>query len=145
MKYKITSKIAALFLAAACLLSLNALADDVAHKVVIQVNSNDEQTQKIALNNAVNLQKLYGIDNVQVEVVAYGPGLSILTKKSKQVKRVESLAMQEIKFSACGNTMKKIEKKSGKKPTLADGVEIVTAGVGRIVELQEQGWSYIKP
>ena len=145
MKYKITSKIAALFLAAGCLLSLNAMADDVIHKVVIQVNSKDEQTQNIALNNAVNLQKLYGIDNVQVEIVAYGPGLSILTKKSKQVKRVESLAMQEIKFSACGNTMKKIEKKSGKKPTLADGVEIVPAGVGRIVELQEQGWSYIKP
>jgi hypothetical protein len=52
------------------------------HKVVIQVSSDDPQTQKVALNNALNLQKAYGMDNVQVEVVAYGPGLSIFTGKS---------------------------------------------------------------
>ena len=47
-------------------------------KVVIQVSTDDAKVQKIALNNAVNLQKLYGIDNVIVEIVAFGPGLSVL-------------------------------------------------------------------
>lgn len=67
------------------------------HKVVIQVSTDDARTQKIALNNAVNLQKLYGMDNVVIEVVAYGPGLSILTKNYPDSKRVASLAMQDIK------------------------------------------------
>ena len=119
-------------------------AEDV-HKVVIQVSTDDPRTQKIALNNAVNLQKLYGLDNVEIEIVAYGPGLDLLTSKSKQNKRVESLALQDITFSACGNTIAKKEKKSAAKVVLLDGVDRVQAGVARIIELQEQGYSYIRP
>ncbi len=116
-----------------------------AHKVVIQVSTDDARTQKIALNNAVNLQKDYGMDNVKIEIVAYGPGLSLLTDKSNQAKRVESLASQNIRFSACANTMKGIKKKTGSEPKLISGVEVVPAGVGRIMELQEQGYAYIRP
>ncbi len=90
---------------------------------MIQVSSNDPLTQKIALNNAVNLQKHYGMDNIAIEIVA----------------------MQDITFSACANTMKKITKKKGKKPVLLEGVGIVPAGVARIIELQEQGYSYVRP
>jgi len=115
------------------------------HKVVIQVSSDDPQTQKVALNNAVNLQTAYGMDNVQVEVVAYGPGLSIFTGKSPESSRVPSLSQQDIKFSACGNTMDKIKRTSGKLPQLVEGVEVVPGGVQRIVELQEEGYAYIRP
>lgn len=121
------------------------VAGDIPHKLVIQVSTDDPRTQKIALNNAVNLQKEYGMDNVTIEIVAYGPGLGMLTKKSKQAARVKSLAMQNITFSACANTMKKIEKKKGKKIALIEGVGIVNAGVARIVALQEQGYAYIRP
>lgn len=120
-------------------------AADVKNKLVIQVSTDDPRTQKIALNNAVNLQKLYGIDNVVIEIVAYGPGLGLLTRKSAQASRVESLALQDIHFSACGNTMNKVAKKSGKMPTLLEGVDQVTAGVARIMELQQQGYAYIRP
>ncbi|MCP3868642.1 MAG: hypothetical protein GY703_11210 [Gammaproteobacteria bacterium] len=116
-----------------------------AHKLVIQVSTDDVRTQKIALNNAVNMQKALGQDNIAIEVVAYGPGLSLLTQKSTQAKRVSSLAMQDITFSACGNTMKKIASKSGNMPVLIDGVQVVPAGVMRIMELQEQGYAYIRP
>jgi len=122
-----------------------AIAEDVKNKIVIQVSTDDERTQKIALNNAVNLQKALGQDNVVIEIVAYGPGLGLLTSKSKQGKRVESLAMQDITFSACGNTMAKVEKKSGKKPRLLEGVTVTKAGVLRIMELQQQGYAYVRP
>ena len=115
------------------------------HKLVIQVSTDDARTQKIALNNAVNVQKLLGMDNVDVEIVAYGPGLGLLTAKSKEAARVKSLAMQNITFSACGNTMAKVEKKTGKKPKLTEGVKVVEAGVARIMELQEAGYSYLRP
>ncbi len=115
------------------------------HKVVIQVSTDDPRTQKIALNNAVNLQKLYGIDNIKIEIVAYGPGLGLLTTKSKQADRVKSLAVQEITFSACHNTMKGVKRKTGKMPVLLEGVGMVTAGVARIIELQEQGYAYVRP
>ena len=115
------------------------------HKVVIQVSSDDARTQTIAMNNAVNLQKALGMDNVTIEIVAYGPGLSMLIGGAKQSQRVSSLAKQDIVFSACGNTMKKVEKKQGKPLVLSDGVGVVSAGVLRIMELQEQGYSYVRP
>jgi intracellular sulfur oxidation DsrE/DsrF family protein len=125
----------------------SAVAGDKMHKLVIQVSSGDAKTQMIALNNAVNIQKLYGMDNIKIEIVAYGPGLGLLTAnaKNKQATRVKSLALQNITFSACGNTMKKIEKKTGHKPKLVEGVGVVKGGVARIIALQEDGYSYIRP
>jgi hypothetical protein len=115
------------------------------HKVVIQVSDGDATGHKIALNNVVNMQKMIGVDNVTIEVVAYGPGLAILTKQSPEAARVKSLAVQNITFSACGNTMKNVEKQTGKAPELTEGVRVVPGGVVRIMELQETGYSYIRP
>jgi intracellular sulfur oxidation DsrE/DsrF family protein len=115
------------------------------NKIVIQVSTDDPKTQNIALNNAVNLQKEYGLDNITIELVAYGPGLGLLTQESKQAGRVKSLALQNIHFSACGNTMAKIAKKTGKQPQLVEGVQVVKAGVSRIMELQQNGYAYVRP
>ena len=138
------TKLSTLFLMALTLL-FSSLASAADNKVVIQVSSSDPATQTLALNNAVNLQNALGMDNVTLEVVAYGPGLSLLTDKSTQAKRVASLAIQDITFSACANTMSKIEKKTGKKPQLIEGVTVVPGGVIRIMELQQQGYAYIRP
>jgi len=121
------------------------LADEAAHKVVIQVSTDDERTQKIALNNAVNIQKSLGADEVRIEIVAYGPGLGIMTHAGKQSQRVADLALQNITFSACNNTIKKVTKKKGAAPKLVEGVTIVDSGAVRIIELQQQGYAYIRP
>lgn len=136
-------------LAIAMLLALAGFQDpawaDAKHKLVIQVSTDDVRTQNIALNNASNLQKALG-DDIEIEIVAYGPGLSMLTPKSPASKRVPDLARYEnVTFSACGNTMKKVAKKSGKDVTLVEGVRVVPAGVVRIMELQELGWTYVRP
>ena len=123
----------------------SAVAGDVAHKVVIQVSTDDERTQKIALNNAVNIQKSLGVGEVKIEIVAYGPGLGIMTMAGKQSQRVADLALQDITFSACNNTIKKITKKKGAAPKLVEGVGIVDSGAVRIIELQQQGYAYIRP
>ena len=147
MKLITTTKILMTRLVVVFLLMLGSQAvfAETAHKLVIQVSTDDVRTQNIAMNNAVNLQQALGQDNITIEIVAYGPGLSMLTDKSPASKRVPSLAMQDITFSACANTMTAIEKKTGKKVQLVDGVGIVDAGVLRIMQLQEQGYSYIRP
>jgi intracellular sulfur oxidation DsrE/DsrF family protein len=128
------------------LMVTNVLAEqDTPHKVIIQVSTDDVSTQKMALNNAANLQKLYGLDNVLIEIVAYGPGLGLLTTESTVASRVESLVLQDITFSACQNTMDAQKQKTGLLPVLLDGVTTVNAGVARIMELQEQGYAYIRP
>lgn len=115
------------------------------HKLVIQVSTDDERTQQLAMNNAINVQKELGFDNVIIEIVAYGPGLSMLSANNPASKRVPNLALQNIEFTACGNTMDTIERKSGEPVVLVEGVKIVKAGVVRIMELQEQGYAYVRP
>lgn len=135
----------AMFLTLAMATQAAAAVDEI-HKVVIQVSTDDEGTHALAMNNAVNLQQAYGIDNVQVEIVVYGPGLSMLKADGKHAQRVGGLAMQQVSFSACGNTIKNVEKTSGKKVELAKGVNVAAdGGVVRILELQKQGYGYIRP
>jgi len=121
------------------------------HKLVIQVNSNDKITMTYALNNAANVTQYFQDrgEDVDIEIVAYGPGLHMLRADSSPVKdRIEGFlagSFPNVSFAACGNTMKKMTKKEGKTPVLLDGVKNVDAGVIRIMELQNQGYNYIRP
>jgi len=112
------------------------------HHVVFHISTGDAFAQKLVLNNAQNLSKHYGPDKVAIEIVAYGPGLRLLFKENEQARRIKSLAASGITFSACGNTMKKMKRKIGDLIKVANKVP---AGVARIVELQEAGWSYVRP
>ncbi|HEO64874.1 MAG TPA: hypothetical protein ENI73_03290 [Spirochaetes bacterium] len=115
------------------------------HNIVIQISDDNARTKKIALNNAANVLKEWPQANI--EIVAYGPGIGIMFrgKKNKFRNRVKELSMNNIRFSACGNTMRHVAKKKGRMPKLLKGVKQVKAGVKRIVELQEKGYSYIRP
>ncbi len=122
------------------------------HRVVIQVDQNDPAVMNLALNNARNLLDYYRDkkEDVDVEIVAYGPGLHMLRDDTSPVKdRIKELANvsfpSKIVFSACNNTKQGMEKREGHPITIIPQATIVPAGVVRIMELQEQGYSYVKP
>lgn len=112
------------------------------HRVVIQVSDNDPMKWNLALNNAQNLQNALGKDNVQVEIVAYGPGLNMLKANSKVAGRVNGALDKNVDIVACGNTMKKMKVAKG---DLIGGTRIVEGGVIEISDRQQQGWTYIRP
>ena len=118
------------------------------HHVVIQVSQNDPAVMNMALNNAENLTKYYRDkgEQIDIEVVAYGPGLHMLRSDTSPVKvRLGVLAMDNMTFSACGNTLNGQAKQEGKEITLVPEARIVPAGIARIMELQEQHWTYVRP
>ena len=132
------------------ILSTNAYAEGMTHKVAVHVDQNDKKVMNMALNNIQNLTKYYTSkgDKVIVELVAYGPGLHMLrADTSPVIDRIEtmSLAMPNLKFSACGNTHRKMAQKSGKKVPLLPESTKVPSGVVQLISLQEQGYSYVKP
>ena len=139
--------VAILMAMALSLVGFNAQAKEFAEqKVVLQVS--DANKHGMVLNVAANLVKHYGQDQVDVEIVAFGPGLGLLVdnKKNKNLNRVTSLAGSGVKFSACGNTIAKMTKKNkGKAPKLHAKAGKVQAGVVRIVELQDNGYKLVKP
>jgi intracellular sulfur oxidation DsrE/DsrF family protein len=112
---------------------------------VLQVSEDDPARWNLAMNNAQNLQNAYGPDKVEVVIVAYGPGLKMLLKKAKTAKRVQSLSMGGVEFDACHNTMKHMAKKLGHMPAMNSVAKVVPGGVVRIGELEQKGYSYIKP
>ena len=113
-------------------------------KVVLQLTDNTAQKQVLVLNVAYNLLKKYDED-VQIEVVAFGPGLQLLFAESKHNQRVSKLAKSGVKFSACRNTAKKMEKVLGKQLELNKYAKETSGGAARIIELVEQGYILIRP
>ncbi len=129
-------------------LSLGAQAADV-HKLAIHVDQNDPAVMNMALNNVQNVKKFYESkgEEVEIEVVAYGPGLKMYTADSPVASRIAamSLDLDNLAFSACGNTHRKMSEKAGKEVPLLPEASIVPSGVVRLVELQEMGYAYVRP
>ncbi|MCF6189347.1 MAG: DsrE family protein [Cocleimonas sp.] len=119
--------------------------EGVTTRLVIQISENDPLKQKLALSNVYNLQKFYGMDNIEIEVVAYGPGISLLYPDGKEASRVRSLMAQDVIFTGCQNTLDTIKANTGKEQKLIEDVEIVRAGIARIIDLQGQGYRYLHP
>jgi intracellular sulfur oxidation DsrE/DsrF family protein len=122
------------------------------HRVVIQVDQNDPEVMNLALNNAKNVLEMYRAKNEDavVEIVAYGPGLHMLRDDTSPVKdRIKQMAElafpSTLTFSACNNTKQGMEKREGHPISIIPQATIVPAGVVRIMELEEQGYSYVKP
>jgi intracellular sulfur oxidation DsrE/DsrF family protein len=131
-------------------LGSSALAEGKTHKVAIHVDENDKAVMNLALNNAENVTKFYESkgDKVVIELVAYGPGLNMFVAgKSPVADRIEtmSLALPDLKFSACGNTLRKMTAKAGKDIAIMSEAGMVPSGVVRLIELQEDGYAYVRP
>ena len=118
------------------------------HRVVIQVDQDDAKTMNLALNNAANLREYWdkkGEKN-QIEFVAFGPGLQMVRSDTSPVRdRIAELSKKGVVFSGCGNTRTNQSKAENKQIELLGEVREVPTGVARITELEEQGWTYLRP
>jgi intracellular sulfur oxidation DsrE/DsrF family protein len=144
-------------LAASALLSMafvsaSPAADGKTHRVTIQVDQNDPQVMNMALNNASNVIEYYRARNedVELDIVAYGPGLHMLRADTSpvqdRIKHLKDIASPgKLQFSACNNTKQSMEKAEGHAISILPEASIVPSGVVRLMELQEQGWSYVRP
>ena len=115
------------------------------HKVVLQISDADPTKQTLVLNVASNLIKAYGPDKVDVEIVAFGPGLRLMFDDNHNKGRISGLTENGVRFAACGNTLKKVSKKLGKTPALNSNASQVPAGVVRIIDLVNQDYILVKP
>lgn len=132
--------------------SASPAADGKIHRIAIQVDQNDPQVMNLALNNATNVIEYYRGRNedVNIDIVTYGPGLHMLRADTSpvqdRIKRLKDIAFPgKIQFSACNNTKQGMEKAEGHAISVLPDATIVPSGVVRLMELQEQGWSYVRP
>ena len=124
------------------------------HRLVIQISTDDVKVQRMALGNAANYAAHYRAkgEPFAVEVVAFGPGYGMLMVDTSMVKdRIAQLQQSlgpTVAFAACQNSRRGVAEAQGKTPEQIvelPGTTDTPAGVVRIAELQEQGWSYVRP
>jgi len=120
--------------------------------IAIQVDQNDPQVMNLVLNNATNVIEYYRAkkQDVDIDIVAYGPGLHMLRADTSpvrdRIKRLKDIAFpSKVQFSACNNTKQNMEKAEGHPISIVPEATVVPSGVVPLMELQEGGWSYLRP
>ena len=121
-----------------------------AHRLILQVNTNEPAMMNLALNNATNVAQYYKDlgEDVWIDIVTFGPGLHMLRDDTSPVKaRIKSISESNpsISFAACGNTRENMSRVESKEIPLISEAKVVKSGVVRVMELQEEGWTYVKP
>jgi uncharacterized protein len=112
------------------------------HRVVFQVSDNDPARWNLALNNARNVQTDLGAQNVQIEIVAYGPGINMLKAESAVAGGLAAALDTNVGLIVCENTM---QNNKVARDEMYGGIKYVQAGVTHIMRRQGEGWAYIRP
>lgn len=127
-------------------------ADGKEHRVAIQVDQEDPAVMNLVLNNVSNIIEHYRAkgETVEVDVVAYGPGLHIFRTDTSPVQdRIKQIANaafpSSVRYSACNNTKEGMERREGKSISLVPQASLVPSGAVHLIELQEKGWPYLRP
>jgi uncharacterized protein len=112
------------------------------HRAVFHVNVGTEERWEEILTNVENVQKAFGPDAVEIEVVAHGAGIGLVQLKNAALReRIETIEKTGPVFAACSNTLRKRELSAA---DLTPGVKVVDSGLAEVIRREEQGWSYVK-
>ncbi len=115
------------------------------HFLALQLSDSDPKRQRLVLSVASNILKFYEPDKVAIEVVAFGPGISLLFEESEFRPLVDSLVSQGVKFDVCGNTLDTVERETGKRPKTNPNAKEVGTGVSQLMSLTETGYTLVRP
>ena len=131
----------AVLAAALPLLARAQSAPAVKNRALFQVTDNDPARWNMILNNMTNLREGVGSEGVEIELVAYGPGINMLKADSPVKARIAVALKSGAIVNACQYSM------SGMKLVPADmapDITYVPAGVVEVMRKQQQGWAYIR-
>lgn len=114
------------------------------YDAVFHVDLDEEKVLKIAFSNILNyLTALEAMNRLDAKLVllANGPAVTFF-QKSKDFAELSSILAKDVRVCTCQNALNKFEITAD---MLAEGVEIIPAGIVELVELQRAGFAYIKP
>jgi len=115
-------------------------------RIVLQLSEGSAEYQSRVLSIANNLIKHYGgPDFVDIEIVAFGPGIALLYADNKNLERISSLGTNGVRFIGCMNTVDTIERTTGERPNLNSLTIPVQTGVAHLVERASKGFVVVRP
>ena len=112
------------------------------HKAVLQMNLDAPDSWNQLLGNIRNIQTVFGAENIEIEVVAYGKGISLLVKSNAAFEeRLKAARATGVILAVCQNSMRLRKVKS---EDLFPFVTEVDSGVAELIRKQEAGWTYVR-
>lgn len=119
---------------------------DAVARYALQISDADPAKRHMVLKVAEHVLKHYGKDKVDIEIVAFGPGIKLLfAHDNPYTKLIAKLAADGVRFSACHNALKHMTKVLGHEPKLVPAARIVPAGIVRVHDLAVDGYFVDKP
>jgi uncharacterized protein len=117
---------------------------DAKRQVVFHLDWNQEERLLMALENTKNLFKEIPPQQCTVHMVANGKAVNLFRKDraAKYASDMEDLHKQGVRFKACRNAM---AKNKVDKPDMLEVCDVVPAGILELINLQHEGFAYIKP
>lgn len=114
------------------------------YRLVIQVTEDSVDKLRIALKHAQHVQDTLGRDNVQIEVVTYGPGVNTLRYYTPLADDIKEAYYRGVRLVVCEKSMR------GAKLRVPDMIQTVnlsyvSSGLAEIVVREAEGWAYAAP
>jgi intracellular sulfur oxidation DsrE/DsrF family protein len=135
------------------LLALPVAAAGKVHHLALQISDNSPDKMDNVLNVAANVSRYYSEkgEEVEIRIVAFSGGLNMLrTDRSPVLEHLKAAAesLPNVTFEACANTRQAMARRENKTPEeipLYPGSKVVPAGAVELLELNEQGWTILRP
>jgi intracellular sulfur oxidation DsrE/DsrF family protein len=120
-----------------------------AHRIVVLVDSDDISVMKHAISYSFNMTRYYQAKNepVTIEIVANGTGIRLFRADSSPLKDILATlyaTVPGIVFSVCASSRSIAEQNEGHPIPILDSARLVPFGIGRLIDLQEAGWTYVQ-
>ncbi|MDQ2736246.1 MAG: DsrE family protein [Pseudomonadota bacterium] len=127
--------------AAALPLLASAQAAAPKNRALFSVTENDPARWNLVLNNARAIREGVGSEGIEIEIVAYGPGVAMLKDESSVKQRIAETMKAGVKVNACQNTMNSMKLSPS---DMLPEIGYVPSGVVEVMRKQQQGWAYIR-
>jgi intracellular sulfur oxidation DsrE/DsrF family protein len=114
------------------------------YRAVLHVDLDDAKILMIALANAANLLRAIPDRHYDLVILFNGPAVSLLQSEHGAPYREEIRRLQQarVSFKVCRNALNHFNISPDR---LIEGCEIIPAGIAALIELQKDGYAYIKP
>jgi len=117
-------------------------------RVLVHLSSNNLQNSRNTLSQIDSMMQSYTEEQrlIEVQVVANGTGIELMMQDSPVSDLINGLMHRydNIQFAACNNTLEDLRNETNRDQGLLPGVNVIDSGVVKVIQLQQQGWSYIR-
>ena len=110
-------------------------------RAIFAVSDADPQKWNLTLGNIANAIDGIGAESADIELVVYGPGISMLAKDSPVAAKIAVALRSGVRIAACQNSMRAFHLDASE---LAPGVATVPQGVVELIRRQHAGYAYVR-